>query len=206
MKRTLTFIILLSVIYTTPMISEDILSERIEESFSSIKTFSANFEETIIPSFGKKQFFEGTLDIVRPCSLRMEVLEPSEQLIVYNGKQVWFYFPEKNYCLKYNAKSEKNLSRIPGYIFEPFSNLSIDTLYKTNDFIFIEFSPANEEELFIDIILKISSKKLLPLSITLNDKIGNKTKYSFSNIEINSNKSIEFTFTPPENTKIIEHN
>jgi outer membrane lipoprotein carrier protein len=206
MKRIFSAILFLSTITTLPLISENNLSEKIKKSYSSIKLFSASFKETIIPSFGEKQFFEGTLHIARPCSLRMEVLEPMEQLIIYNGNHIWFYFPEKNYCLKYDAKSEKNLSRIPGYIFKPFANLSIDTLYKTNNFIYIELSPNSEEELFTGIDLKISSQKLLPRAITLTDKMGNKTEYCFSNIEINNNKIIDFTFTPPESTKIIEKN
>ncbi|TES91837.1 MAG: outer membrane lipoprotein carrier protein LolA [Candidatus Cloacimonadota bacterium] len=200
------FLIIFTLSFGITIFSESTkeLRERIEKSFSSIMTFSATFNEKIVPVIGETQSFKGTIDIARPCSLRMEITSPEKELILYDGEIAWLYLPGEQYCLKYRTGGEHSLSRIPGYILEPFENLIVDTLYNDTDFIFLKLSSEKEDDFFKSIELKLSKDKILPSSLTFKDKAGNKTEYNFSNISVNSNKKINFTFTPPDGIEIIE--
>lgn len=200
------FLIIIILTFGTFIFSEskEELLDKIEKRFSSIKEFSATFNQKVAPVIGEAQFFEGTIDILRPHNLRMEIIAPEKQLILYNGETAWVYLPEQKYCLKYSCGKENSLSKIPRYIFEPFNNLIVDTLYSDTSFIFIKLSMKEDEEFFHCIELKVSKDKMLLLSLTLKDKTGNKTEYNFSEIEVNSKNKINFTFTPPDGIEIIE--
>ncbi len=180
------------------------LLEKIEETFSRITTFSASFKEELIPILGKTQYFEGTIDIARSGKLRMEIASPEKQLIVYDGEIAWLYLPEEHYCMKYSSMQESSFSRIPGYLFDPFNNLRVDTISADTQFISITFIPEKDNDFFSQVDIIISSTTLLPYSLTLKDKIGNVTIYSFTHISVNAKKEINYTFTPPEGTEIIE--
>lgn len=200
------FLIIIILAFGTVIFSEsnEELFDKMKKRFSSIKTFSATFNEKVVPVIGEAQSFEGTIDILRPHNLRMEIVAPEKQLILYDGEIAWVYLPEQKYCLKYTSGEENSLSRIPQYIFEPFKNLIVDTLYSDTSFIFIKFSMKEDEEFFDCIELKVSKDKMLLLSLTLKDRTGNKTEYNFSKIKVNGKKKINFTFTPPDGIEIIE--
>ena len=205
MKKTiLIIIIILSLhIYLMPESREELLS-KLDNQFSSIETFSASFTEKIVPIIGEPQTFEGTIEIARPTNLRMDIVTPQKQLILYNGTTAWLYIPEEKYCIKYKSEEENFLSSIPGYIFDPFNNLNVDTLYSDTSFIFTTMSTKEDEKFFDYIKIKFSKDKLLPLSFTLKDKAGNITEYKFFEIKINTAKKVNFTFSPPDNIEIIE--
>jgi outer membrane lipoprotein-sorting protein len=204
MKRALLIFTILSFVTIIFSETKTKILDKIQENLSSISTFSATFNESIVPVIGKTQSFVGIIDIARPCSLRMEVTSPEKQLILYNGEIAWIYFPEKKYCLKYKVGEENSLTKIPGYIFDPFNSLILDTLYEDTASIYIRLSTGAGEEFFESIELRVSLDELLPYSLTLKDKIGNKTEYTFSKIKKNVKKQVNFTFNPPKGTEIIE--
>ncbi len=182
---------------------EETLSS-IEKRFNNIASLSADFSEMIIPMMGDTQFFAGTIDFSRPHSLRMEITTPEQELIVYDGKNACVYLPDEKYCIIYNVETEMSMKKLPEYIFDPFKSLTVDSLNTGTKFIHLHFSTKDTKDLFDIIILKISKDKLLPLSLIFHDKTGNKTVYDLTNIRINSDKIVDFTFTPPLDVEVIE--
>jgi len=200
------FLFLLFIFFITQVHSEinTQLVNRIEKHFENIKNLRANFSEMIIPVIGDTQSFAGTINFARPCSLRMAIITPQEQLIVYNGTNAWLYLPKEKYCIKYRALSQNVMSKLPEYIFSPFKNLNVDSVRTVNNFICLHFSKKDKENFFDNLTLKISNDKLLPLSLELYDKTGNKTVYNFTDVRTNNNKKVNFTFSPPDDVLIIE--
>ncbi|OQX56024.1 MAG: outer membrane lipoprotein carrier protein LolA [Candidatus Cloacimonas sp. 4484_209] len=176
----------------------------LKKKFSSTKTFTADFSEQTITKKGSTQSFSGKISLKRPHFLRMEILSPQKELIIYNGKKVWFYFPEKQYCLIYSSSTNSYISKVPEYIFSPFDNLTADTIITTGDSIIVELNPVDTNTTIKSLHFVCMYKTMFPKSITLTDRTGNKTVYSFSNVKINIKKEIDFNFSPPQGTKIIE--
>jgi chaperone LolA len=184
--------------------TQDELIEVLENRFSTISSIQMDFTERSIPVIGEPLVFEGSLFISRPSNVRMEVSVPEEQLMVYDGTTAWLYIPREKYCVKFNSAENTILSRLPGYIFDPFKNLTIDTLFSDTNFIHTKLTSDIDKALFDWIEISISRDKLLPSSITLKDIVGNRTVYNFTTIEINSGKKVDFSFSPPESIEIIE--
>jgi len=205
MKKISLIIVIFYFLLPCSINTQDLLLGKIEKKFSSINRFSANFTELLISTAGETQSFEGKIFIAKPCSLRMETTAPEEQIILYNGNTAWVYLPQKKYCLRYNSGSLINLSNIPNYIFAPFKNLKVDTLYSDTGSIFIKLHTKEENEFFKSVELKISKIKMLPSAITLTDRIGNKMNFNFFNILVNDKRKIGFSFIPEDSVKIIEN-
>lgn len=197
--------ILLAIALATaiPIRAEQPLDE-IEKKFASIQSFAASFSQTTAPAAGDTQHFEGTLALLRPAKLRMEVSSPVKQSIVYNGERAWLYLPEENTCYLYAAQHIGSLARMPAYVFDPFDELTVDTSYTVDTCLVVSFS-APEEDPFIETIdLTVSKRTLLPCKLLVRDRAGTSISYSFSSLIINTVEPDHFIFTPPESAKIIE--
>jgi chaperone LolA len=199
----LLMLLIFSLIAVTTAKAEDSL-ETVKKKFASIKSFNASFSQTATTSAGDTHSFEGTIDLSRPAKVRMEITTPEEQLIVYNGERAWLYLPEQNICYVYAAQQLGNLAQMPGYVFDPFGKLSVESWYTTDTCLVIAFNAPEGDPFIKSIDLTISRKSLLPQELLIEDKVGTNIAYRFSTITINGAEEVSFTFVPPEGTEIIE--
>src|ERR1700738_1356165 len=64
----------------------------VEKYLAGLATWSADFTQTIDDGHGKVlRSAAGKLYLQRPGKFRWDYTEPSEQLVLADGKQIWFY-------------------------------------------------------------------------------------------------------------------
>lgn len=64
----------------------------VEHYLSGLSSWSADFKQTIEDGHGKElRSAAGKFSLQRPGKFRWDYVEPSEQVIVADGKQIWFY-------------------------------------------------------------------------------------------------------------------
>lgn len=68
--------------------------KELQDRLEKVKQYSADFSQTVRSSKGKEvQSGSGKLQIKRPNLFRMDTKSPNENLIVSDGRDVWFYDP-----------------------------------------------------------------------------------------------------------------
>src|SRR5476651_2216321 len=64
----------------------------VERYFSNLSTWSADFSQTINDESGKTlRSATGHLYLQRPGKFRWDYLKPAEQMVLADGKKLWFY-------------------------------------------------------------------------------------------------------------------
>ena len=67
-------------------------ASEVEKYLAGLATWSADFQQTIDDGHGKvMRSAAGKLYLQRPGKFRWDYAEPSEQLVLADGKQIWFY-------------------------------------------------------------------------------------------------------------------
>jgi outer membrane lipoprotein carrier protein len=67
-------------------------TSEVEKYLNGLATWSADFKQTIDDGHGKVvRSAAGKLYLQKPGKFRWDYSEPSEQLILADGKQIWFY-------------------------------------------------------------------------------------------------------------------
>jgi outer membrane lipoprotein-sorting protein len=177
----------------------------VKGKFSSITRLAAVFSQVTIPVYGDSLRFEGSLSISRPANLRMEVSSPEEQLLVFNGERAWLYLPEQNVCYAYTSSNIASFSQIPGYIFDPFESLTVDTFYAIDrTHLFLAFAAPEQDPFLERMDITLSQHSLLPEHLRILDKSGTRTEYLFSDVTINDAVKTDFTLSLPESTEVIQ--
>jgi outer membrane lipoprotein carrier protein len=82
----------LSVGFLSSGIARATPAQQVEKYLGGLATWSADFTQTIDDGHGKVlRSAAGKLYLQRPGKFRWDYTEPSEQLVLADGKQIWFY-------------------------------------------------------------------------------------------------------------------
>ena len=75
-----------------PGVAARLAASEVEKYLAGLSTWSADFKQTIDDGHGKVlRSAAGKLYLQRPGKFRWDYTEPSEQLVLADGKQIWFY-------------------------------------------------------------------------------------------------------------------
>src|SRR5262245_20221542 len=81
--------------YAAHAASADTGAAHVEQFLHGLQSFEANFNQRLTDKSGRiLDESSGRLAIQRPNRFRWDYLEPSEQVIVADGKRIWLYDPE----------------------------------------------------------------------------------------------------------------
>jgi outer membrane lipoprotein carrier protein len=198
----------------------------------AIFDFQLNFiQESEVVSLGQKQEARGqAIFKFLPASeksrvsplFRWEYQKPDEQLIVSDGRTIWFFLPENQQAIK--SEASKALATEEGnnpLIF--LTNLGeLSSFFEIRWFrgeqqqegdYLLELIPLEKSPLIKTIILGVrkeavtggNAKLIFPIRSLLLTNINNdKTRIGFLDAEVNQKPSEAiFQFTPPEGTDIL---
>lgn len=91
-KKSLLSMVLLSA--TSLAFADSQAVAELQKRLESVSQYSADFDQTVRSSKGKEiQKGKGKLQVKRPNLFRMDTKSPQENLIVADGKTLWFYDP-----------------------------------------------------------------------------------------------------------------
>ncbi|SON49070.1 outer membrane lipoprotein chaperone LolA [Vibrio tapetis] len=169
--------------------------EELNDRLSLNRGFSADFEQKVSTPEGVViQEAQGKVEISRPSLFRWTSVVPDENLLVSDGKSLWYYDPFLEQVSIYNQ--EAATSQTPFVLLtrnqaSDWDNYSVSQI--GNSFV-LESTQAdsNQGQFLVDI-----TDKGVVLGFAVVEQDGQKSEFSFKNMDLTVPDNSRFTFVPP---------
>ena len=177
----------------------------VEKYLSGLASWSADFTQTIDDGHGNVlRSAAGRLYLQRPGKFRWDYSEPSEQLILADGKQIWFY--DKDLAQANVRDMDTSLASTPASLLSGSSSVSaqfdVTTRPPSGGLQWFQLAPKHADTDFQ--LVRIGFDKGELRSMFLADKLNQITQLTFSNSKRNVPLPPDlFTFVPPPGVDVI---
>jgi len=178
---------------------------RVERYLAGLSTWSADFEQTIDDAQGKVlSSASGHLYLQRPGKFRWDYVKPSEQLVLADGKKLWFY--DKDLAQANVRDMDASLADTPAMLLSGGSSVSsqfyITALPAAEGLEWFQLTPKHPNSDFQ--ALRIGFDKGELARMLLADKLNQVTRVIFSAAKRNTKLAPDlFSFTPPAGVDVI---
>jgi len=180
-------------------------TQRLHAFITEVRTLSADFDQTVFdPNQKEIQSAQGTLYLQRPGRFRWDYTSPNKQLLVGDGKKVWFYDAELEQVTVKNQDAA--LGGSPAMLLsgdQPLEQSFNVTERGTQDGLdWLELSPKAKDTEFSAVRLGFRADALEAMELT--DGFGQTTHLHFTHQQRNPplNNSL-FKFIPPEGVDVM---
>jgi outer membrane lipoprotein carrier protein len=189
-------------------------ADELMQLLGNIKTMQANFVQTTLGKSKAQsgQSVIGTMALARPGKFRWETKQPTQQLIVANGKLVWLYDVDLAQVTRQslqNTNEEGNPAQLLSGDNTSLRNtfkvmrLAADSSLDADNKCFT-LQPKNKNNIYHRINLCFSGDKLS--NMVMEDNLGQRSKFVFSKVVINTNLAASlFVFVPPKGVDVIDN-
>jgi outer membrane lipoprotein carrier protein len=178
----------------------------LEKYLSGLATWSADFEQTIDDGHGNVvRSAAGRLYLQRPGKFRWDYSQPSEQLVLADGKQIWFY--DKDLAQANVRDMDTGLAGTPASLLSGTGSVStqfnVTSLPASSGLQWFQLVPKHPDTDFQ--LVRIGFDKGGELrSMFLADKLNQITQLNFSNSKRNVTLAPDlFSFVPPPGVDVI---
>jgi outer membrane lipoprotein carrier protein len=177
----------------------------VEKYLSGLATWSADFKQTIDDGNGKVvRSAAGNLYLQKPGKFRWDYSEPSEQLILADGKQIWFY--DKDLQQANVRNMDASLANTPAVLLSGGGSLSsqfdVTALPPSDGLEWYQLIPKHPDTDFQ--LVRIGFRNGDLASMFLADKLNQVTQLTFTNPKRNAKFAADlFTFVPPPGVDVI---
>ena len=182
--------------------------DKVQARYDQTKDFTANVQqELVMASAGKTMKASGKVAFKKPGKMRWTLTEGVSQVIVADGKTLWFYEPDEQQVLKapfQNAfRSSTPISFLTGV-----GRLKSDFDVKVEDGgggpLRLRLQPRGDSDLGA-LILTVDPTSYDIVGAEVTDPIGNITKLQFSDLHRNVGLSDDaFHFEAPPGVDVVE--
>ena len=186
--------------------------KKLEQAYESLKDMQAAFQqETRSGAIAVVQRAEGRVYFKKVGKMLWKYETPEEQLIVLDGKTLWFYLPAEKQAMK------NNFTTLPQHIVADLFRGRMDVLSKfraqfmqrtpddTSDQVILELVPIEYDPTLSKLVLWLDPASYLIRKTSLLDAFGNRTELMFEDIKVDQGLSDSlFTFTPPGGVDVFE--
>ncbi|HUX73225.1 MAG TPA: outer membrane lipoprotein chaperone LolA [Steroidobacteraceae bacterium] len=180
---------------------------RVEHYLSGLKTWSADFEQTIDDADGKVlRSASGHLYLKRPGKFRWDYTAPSRQVVLADGKKLWFY--DKDLQQANVRDMDSTLKSTPAVLLAGGATVSsqfrISALPAGEGYEWFQLIPKHPTSDFQAIRIAFANGELVRMLFA--DKLNQVTSLKFSNAKRNVTLAPAlFIFTPPAGVDVIGH-
>lgn len=175
---------------------------------SSFHSLQANFVQSVVndkPDI--TQHLSGQVFLQRPNLFRWEIQQPSQQLIIADGANIWVYDADLQQATKQKIdyrQSNNPAMLLSGSLKDLPKNFIITKLSKSDIGEWFELKPKASNAMFQKIQVQFVNGKLTTMYVT--DNLGQHTKLIFTDVRINPTlKPILFKFKPSPNIDVVEN-
>ncbi len=202
-STALTLALLLSVLGAVPASATP--TTEVDKYLDGLATWSADFEQTIDDGHGKiMRSAAGRLYLQRPGKFRWDYSQPSEQLILADGKQIWFY--DKDLGQANVRDMDASLASTPASLLSGNGSVGdqfdVKSLPPNGGFDWYQLTPKHANTDFQ--LVRIGFKKGELASMFLADKLNQVTQLTFTNPKRNAQFAPDlFSFVPPAGVDVI---
>lgn len=199
-----------AVLFVLPLsVFADDAGQQLTQMLNNLTNLQAKFAQTVADKSGTNlQQTSGKMALQRPGKFRWETQSPSKQLLIADGKKVWFYDVDLS---QVTVQDQQNTNKN-----SPAMLLSGDTESLAQDFIIssvpssnatleiFKLVPKEGNSLFQAVQLTFQNKLLHGMRLT--DNLGQTTTVRFSQAQNNSVLSPRlFQFTPPKGVTVVKN-
>ena len=177
----------------------------VEKYLSGLASWTADFEQTIDDGHGNVlRSAAGRLYLQRPGKFRWDYSQPSEQLVLADGKQIWFY--DKDLAQANVRDMDTSLASTPASLLSGNGSVSaqfnVTALPRNAGLQWFQLVPKHADTDFQ--LVRIGFDKGELRSMFLADKLNQITQLTFSNSKRNLPLAPDlFSFTPPPGVDVI---
>jgi outer membrane lipoprotein carrier protein len=177
----------------------------VEKYLNGLATWSADFKQTIDDGHGNVvRSAGGKLYLQKPGKFRWDYAEPSEQLILADGKQIWFY--DKDLQQANVRNMDASLANTPAVLLSGGGSLSsqfdVTAMPPSDGLEWYQLIPKHSDTDFQ--LVRIGFRNGDLASMFLADKLNQVTQLTFSNPKRNAKLAADlFTFVPPPGVDVI---
>jgi outer membrane lipoprotein carrier protein len=177
----------------------------VEKYLNGLASWSADFTQTIDDGHGNVlRSAAGRLYLQRPGKFRWDYAEPSEQLILADGKQIWFY--DKDLAQANVRDMDTSLASTPASLLSGGSSVSsqfdVTALPPSGGLQWFQLVPKHADTDFQ--LVRIGFDKGQLRSMFLADKLNQITQLAFANSKRNVPLAPDlFSFVPPPGVDVI---
>lgn len=186
--------------------------KKLEQAYESLHDMQAVFQqETSSGAIAVVQQAAGRVYFKKVGKMLWHYETPEEQLIVLDGKTLWFYLPAEKQAMR------NNFSIIPQHIVADLFRGRMDVLAKfrvsfvprkaddTGDQVMLELVPIEPDPTVSRLIVWLDPISYLVRKTSLTDGFGNRTELMFQDIKVDQGLSDSvFVFTPPSDVDVFE--
>jgi outer membrane lipoprotein carrier protein len=180
-------------------------TSEVEKYLNGLATWSADFKQTIDDGHGKiVRSAAGKLYLQKPGRFRWDYVEPSEQLILADGKQIWFY--DKDLQQANVRNMDASLANTPAVLLSGGGSLSsqfdVTALPPSDGLQWYQLIPKHSDTDFQ--LVRIGFRNGDLASMFLADKLNQVTQLTFANSKRNAKFAADlFSFVPPPGVDVI---
>jgi outer membrane lipoprotein carrier protein len=177
----------------------------VEKYLANLATWSADFRQTIDDGHGKvMRSAAGKLYLQRPGKFRWDYSEPSEQLVLADGKRIWFY--DKDLAQANVRDMDASLANTPAALLSGGGTVSaqfdITALPASEGLQWFQLVPKHADTDFLAVRIGFDKGELARM--LLADKLNQVTRLTFANSQRNQKFAADrFSFTPPPGVDVI---
>ncbi|ELB2202987.1 outer membrane lipoprotein chaperone LolA [Vibrio parahaemolyticus] len=162
--------------------------------------FSADFSQQVISPEGEMVMEgEGTVEIARPSLFRWSTTFPDENLLVSDGKTLWYYSPfieQVSIYWQEQATEQTPFVLLTRNRASDWDNYKISQ--KGNEFTLIPTAVDSTQGQFQ---INIDAKGVVK-GFNVIEQDGQKGLFTFSNVKLGKPKADRFTFTVPKGVEV----
>ncbi len=177
----------------------------VEKYLRGLATWTADFKQTIDDGHGTVlRSAAGRLYLQRPGKFRWDYSQPSEQLVLADGKQIWFY--DKDLAQANVRDMDTSLASTPASLLSGSGSVStqfdITAVPPSEGLQWFQLVPKHADTDFQ--LVRIGFEKGELRSMFLADKLNQITQLTFSNSRRNLPLAPDlFSFVPPPGVDVI---
>ena len=180
-------------------------TQDVDKYMAGLASWSADFSQTIDDGHGKVlRRAAGKLYLQRPGRFRWDYAEPSEQLVLADGRQIWFY--DKDLSQANVRDMDATLASTPASLLSEGGSVGtqfdVKALPPSAGLDWYQLTPKHADTDFQ--LVRIGFAKGELASMFLADKLGQITQLTFTHPLRNPPMAPDlFSFTPPPGVDVI---
>jgi outer membrane lipoprotein carrier protein len=187
--------------------SADELTTEIQKTYDSIKTFKADFSQTLTNAASKEsEVRSGKITFKQPSLLHWESITPEKELLIVGESIVWDYFPDEKLALKYRTKQLFNSKTMIKFISGKAKleeDFVVENQGEEGGLIKLKLMPFEPETGLVLAYVWVDPDKKMLTKILVVDFYGNGNEVLLSNIEIDPEVADSlYEFTPPKGVDV----
>jgi len=190
---------------------EDLL-RKMEATYQGIRTYQAEFDqETETKSLQRVKRSSGWIYVEKPDKVRWSYREPEAQEIYMLPGQVYVWLPDRNQVMKTSEAELGGMEQVrvllaQGRLSESFAITLLPSDTGSQDFYRLRLVPKSGARISLEeMVLSVRKQDDLLAKTESRDLLGNVTKISFRNWDINAKlKKDLFHFEIPEGAEVLD--